>query len=143
LNQILAKAPNHLSAMVLLLAGQGRLPAHLSLAGSLEAIDHGAYDILAALDQDVTAASQLDGGKVASAAAAVRRLRPQVHPRTRDLCDAIIELGDLINHYLDTPPNSRRSFDVMRSRFDAVGRRIEAQYQALGNDPGVMEELLR
>lgn len=143
LNQVLTSAPNHLSARILLLAGQGRLPSQLSLVGSLEAIDHGAYDILSALDQDVTAASQLDGGKVASAVTAVRRLRSQVHPRTRELCDTIIELGDLIRNYLDTPPNSRRSFEVMRNQFEAVGRRIDAQYQSLGSDPEVMEELLR
>lgn len=143
LSQVLARAPNHLSARVLLLAGQGRLPSQLSLPGSLEAIDHGAYDILAALDQDVTAVSQLDGGKVAAAVGAMRRLRPQVHPRTRELCDTIIELGDLIRGYLDTPPSSRRSFEVMRNQFGAVGRRIDAQYQSLASDPGVMEELLR
>ncbi len=90
LRDIVKRQPNHLSATILLMIAEGRLPQRLSPAGSLNAVDVAVQDIVKSTMHDLTTASVLDKNSISKARVALRQIKDKLDPRTVPVASAWI-----------------------------------------------------
>ena len=88
LRNLAKTAPDHISVRLLLAMAEGKLPATLSPAGSLQAVELAVTDALEGTSQEVLAKSNLDRGKVSAARSRLQQLRTKLDKRTLPLTDA-------------------------------------------------------
>lgn len=142
LQQVLKNSPNNLSAKYLLLYASGRVPQVLSLAGSLNAIDNTAGDLIAAIKANK--GDSFDGiGKssVGSSLTRLQALRIRCDPRTRPYADAIIDFGAAVKEALDRPAQTGPRALEYRNKIRGAASSVESALSRLLNDPAVREEL--
>lgn len=141
LTAILEKAPNCLSARYLLAYAQGRLPAALSLSGSIEQTDVSGMAILQAIQKDLNASSSLRPDDVGGAINRLRNLRPRTDRRVWPYLDALVSYGEILRGAIVNPIRSGARAQEVSQRIDGAVDRIHSSKQALFADPQVIEEL--
>lgn len=141
LQAILKKTAHCLSAKHLLLYAQGRLPASLSLAGSIQETDSNGDALLAAIDKDINAESSLRLDDVGGAINRLRNLRPRLDKRVWPYLDAIVNYGEIIRGAIVNPIRSGARANDVRSKAMQAAKNIQSTKQALLADPQVVEEL--
>jgi len=139
----LQKAPNHLSAALLLADASGRLPKTLTLRGSLEALDRATASVIGAIDQDLTATSTLDRGRIAAASSDLSRLRPKIDPRTRPYADSLEDFSKILSDGVARPPTTQRADVELSQRLAMAIRRVQAEEKKLQDNPAIREELMQ
>jgi hypothetical protein len=145
LRKVVSAAPHHLSARLLLEYSEGRLPATLSLAGSIEAIDRESGDVIAAI-REASANRNLGGLKKDSLGDTVyrlRRLRPIMHPETRRLLDSIESFSSIIRNILSNPPRSATTAQKASDSIAEAGGIVQSENQKLRTNPEVVAELMK
>ncbi len=95
LQRVIAAAPNHLSAQVLLDWGTGKR-TQVSLGGSMEAIDRYGPTVLRAFRASNNELKSVPKPAVAQEMAALRVMRERVDPAMRPWADAILRFGDAL-----------------------------------------------
>ncbi|MES2467207.1 MAG: S16 family serine protease [Verrucomicrobiota bacterium] len=144
LRKVIAAAPHHLSARLLLDFAEGRASAILSLTGSLEAIDREGQEVLQAirvsLKQQNLSGIRKDG--LGDALFRLRRLRGQMHPETRPLLDSMENYSRLVRAFLSNPPRTEAFISKAVSGIQSAGSLVDQQYRALKANPEVMAELM-
>ncbi|MEZ0386660.1 MAG: S16 family serine protease [Verrucomicrobium sp.] len=139
LEGIVAAAPNHISARILLAVTDGRLPKQLSAPGSLEAVDQALAAVAEATGSDLTATSSLDSGKLGVARNKLQRLRVMIDTRVHPYVDAWVNWATLADQII-----TRRAMNAqLLQQFRAAGARINAEGKKLEGNSGFMEEVLR
>jgi len=135
LRRIIQLTPNHASARVLLLQALGRAPDHLTLQGSLTAIDRTALPLIQGLGNT---SFGLDGAGVdlkhdqfAEAAYGIRRLRSTLHPDARTAADTIMEYAERIRELKNHPPNNPANYNRVVREINTVGRDLVTEYNRL------------
>lgn len=141
LSAILEKAPNCLSARHLLAYAQGRLPAALSLSGSIEQTDASGMAILQAIQKDLNASSSLKPDDVGGAINRLRNLRPRTDRRVWPYLDSLVSYGEILRGAIVNPIRSGARAQEVSQRIDGAVDRIHSTKQALFADPQVIEEL--
>lgn len=141
LTAILEKAPNCLSARYLLVYAQGRLPAALSLSGSIEQTDASGMAILQAIQKDLNASSSLRPDDVGGAINRLRNLRPRTDRRVWPYLDSLVSYGEILRGAIVNPIRSGARAQEVSQRIDGAVDRINSTKQALFADPQVIEEL--
>ncbi len=142
LREIVARAPNHLSAKLLLDAAVGGLPRQLSLVGSLEAIERSAATVLEAARGQKDGIGALDKDELAAAIIELRRTRAKLDERTRDYADSIEEFGRRVSDYQNSPPRGVPLTRKAIAEIQASAQRIETEVRKIKNDTEMMEELM-
>ena len=116
LQSVLSKAPHCLSARHLLLYAQGRLPASLSLSGSIQETDVSGQSLLAAIDKDINTESSIQLDDVGGAINKLRNLRPKLDKRVWPYLDAIVNYGEIIRGAIVNPIRSGARANDVRSK---------------------------
>lgn len=142
LQAVLAKAPHCLSAKYLLMFAQGRPPASVSLAGSLEATDQNAQALVAALRRDFkSVVGSLRQDELGGSLNRLRNLRPRFDQRVWGYLDCLVDYGEIVRGVILNPVRSSARAQEFRQRADAAAERVLAAKQALLAVPEVREEL--
>lgn len=142
LQAVLAKAPHCLSAKYLLMFAQGRAPAAVSLAGSLEATDQNAQALVAALQRDFkSAVGSLRQDELGGSLNRLRNLRPRFDQRVWGYLDSLVDYGEIVRGVIVNPVRSAARAQEFRQRADTAAERVLAAKQALLAVPEVREEL--
>ena len=142
LRNIIALAPNHLSARLLLLKGLGKEPTQLSLAGSLLTIDRAAAPLIRALEQEKFENNDdLSGDEYADAISKIKRVRAQLDSRTHPCADAIVDYSVFIREWVNDRPSSRNKQIELVGNIKKSGDRVGGEYDKLHKRPDVREEL--
>ena len=129
LNEVLALAPNHLSARVLLSEIQGELPKHLSLERTIAEFSALSWPYLALMAPDRQ--YQYDGNDTSDfnrITAELDELKYMAHPKMVTAIQRLIGYGEYIK--------------LRSNRDDAALRRADAireELEKLRNDPEIME----
>jgi hypothetical protein len=142
LQQALADAPNCLSAKYLLMHAQGRTPVTLTLAGSLDAVEGGGSDIVAAVKAG-GGYTALQSQGLGSSIGKLSLLRPKVDPRVRPYLDGILNFANLVKEVRDRPPTSNSRGQEMSTKIMAAAESADDALSRLLGDPAVVEELKR
>jgi hypothetical protein len=140
LQQALADAPNCLSAKYLLMHAQGRTPVTLTLAGSLEAVEGGGSDIVAAVKAG-GGYTALQSQGLGNSIGKLSLLRPKVDARVRPYLDGILNFASLVKEIRDRPPSSASRTQEMSSKIMAAAESADEALSRLLGDPAVVEEL--
>jgi len=142
LQAVYEKAPNSLSAKYLLLFAQGRLPATLSLGGSLEAADANALGLVSSIQKDFKGTvSSLKQDELGGTLNRLRNLRPRLDQRVWGYVDALVDYGEIVRSEVLNPARTNAKFNEMAARARlAAGVAVEAK-KALMADPEVLEDL--
>jgi hypothetical protein len=145
LQQVLKDAPNNLSAKYLLMHATGKVPLTLSLAGSLEAIDNSAAELISAIKsnkgQSSSSFSGVGKASVGSNITRLQSLRARCDMRTRAYADAIIRFGFAVKEVQDRPPGSAARAQVLINAINGSASSVQSELDRLLSDPKVREEL--
>jgi hypothetical protein len=141
LQQVLADAPNHLSAKYLLMHAQGRTPVTLTLAGSLDAVESGGSDIIAAIKAGRNGYDALKSQGLGSSIGKLSLLRSKVDARVRPYLDGILTFANLVKEVRDRPPSSGSRKQEMSLKIMAASESADDALSRLLGDPAVVEEL--
>lgn len=144
LQQVLKDSPNNLSAKYLLMHATGKVPQTLSLAGSLNAIDNAAADLVSAIKSkrsNASSFSSVGGTSVGSNITRLQALRARCDMRARAYADAIIRFGHAVKEAQDRPPNSGARAQVLINAINGSAKMVETELDRLLSDPKVREEL--
>jgi hypothetical protein len=141
LHTVLSHAPNHLSAKYLLLAGAGKTPRSLSLAGSLDAIEHAASELVSAIKLGGQSADSLRKDVVGSSITRLQNLRARCDPRVQPYADAVIRFGEAVKELQDRPPNTAARGQVMVKAINAAASAADSEMSRLASDPSIREAL--
>ncbi len=139
LREVLKAAPNHESARLLLMEGEGRSPSKLSLLGSLNQIDRVTKPIMVVMKTGNVENSVDD---LMSSIFALRRMRTRLDPRTKACSDALEDLSGKLKELGDSKLSSAGTkyqdlIDSVVQSWDKVG----AEYKRIESDPRIQEEL--
>ncbi len=143
LREVIAKAPNHLSARLLLDKATGRAPRTLSLGGSLESIEKSTASLLEAARVGGARRGPLAPDDLATALGELRRVRGMLDRRTWKYADSIQDFGTLVRDFQNAPP---RGANAQRKKLIAIqeaAEHIDAEVRKIRNNKEMMEELMR
>lgn len=140
LRNLAKTAPHHLSARLLLALAEDKLPAALSPAGSLHAIELAITDALEGTSAELLAKSNLDRGKTAAARGKLQQLRPKLDKRTHPLADAWITWCQSVERLTATAGSLDDS--LVNAHKTAV-KRLQAEEEKLRTNADFREDLLR
>ena len=144
LRECVRLTPNHLSARYLFLAATGQTESQLSLQGSLEYIDRSAAPMLRVLRQgDFEERTAFSGDEFADATSALRRIRPTLDPRTRDICDAIVDYAKEMRTFVNHRPTSYNGLRTLVGRINATGQSVGSAYDKLESSVDYQEEVMK
>jgi hypothetical protein len=124
LEKVLAAAPAHLSARVLLEWGTGKR-THISLGGSMDAIDRYAPTMIRAYRAPNNEAVKLPKEKITQEAAVLRVLRERVDPKVRTYADALYRFGEALQKSQAPGGNSKANQTLM----DTAREQARVQWQ--------------
>lgn len=145
LRKVVAAAPHHLSAKLLLESAEARGPQSMSIAGSLEAIDFEAGDLMDAVKSSIGSMglSGLKEDKLGDAVFRLSRIRGKMHPETRPLLDSIENFSKVVRGFLNNPPNSAAYANKAAEAIQAASNKVSLAERALKSKPEVVAELMR
>ncbi len=141
LASIVAAAPNHLSARLLLQVSLKQAPQFLTLRGSMDQIDQTAEAIFKASctrQTDVLAPNELDK--------ALKRfvlLRPKLEPRVRRYADSACELGHILLRFQKTPPRTPAAQSEYAASLKGAASQVDTELDLLRTDRAVADELFK
>ena len=143
LRSVVRVIPNHLSAKYLLLKAVGRNPSHLTLIGSVQAIDRKAAPLLHHLQEgNFDVEDRLARDNFAHTISALGRLRPLLDARTRPCADAIIRYSGFVRTAFNNPPRARRAQVELLANIKKSGSDVGNQYEKLFDREDVKKELM-
>lgn len=141
LQAVLAAAPNHESARLLLLSSTGGGPGTLSLRGSFDEIDRVTRPILRIFE---TGEINNTADGLSTSMFALRRIRAKLDPRARDAADALEDLSQILKALDESKLNSSSPrFNQMFAEFKSKLDKVRTAYNALASDPAIQEELIQ
>ncbi len=145
LRKVLAAAPHHLSAKLLLEYAEGRAPAMLSLTGSIEVIETESSDVLKSIRTSLkdNSLSGLKKDTLGDAVYRLKRLRTRMHPETRPLLDSMEAFSTQVRAFLTNPPRTSVMVNRAAENISAAGSLVDQHYEALRANPEVMAELMK
>lgn len=145
LRKVVAAAPHHLSAKLLLEAAEARGAQNMSLAGSLEAIDFEAGDLMDAVKSSIGSMglSGIKEDKLGDAVFRLSRIRGKLHPETRQLLDSIENFSKVVRGFLNNPPNSAAYANKAAEAIRAASDKVSLAEKVLKSKPEVVAELMR
>ena len=143
LREILALAPNHLSAELLLAKATGSGPRTLSLLGSLESIEKSAASLLQAARDQREVRDPLLKDELAAAVGGLRRVRAKLDRRTWDYADSIQDFGNLVREFQDAPPRGGAMRQKKLRAIQSSAQKIETEVRKIRNNKEMMEELMQ
>lgn len=142
LQSVLQKAPHSLSAKYLLMYAQGRLPANLSLGGSLEAADSSAIGLVQSIETDFKGSlSTLRPDELGGTLNRLRNLRPRLDRRVWPYVDAVVDYGEIVRTEVVNPSRTVGKFNEMVGRARQAASIAGAAKKTLLADPQVREDL--
>jgi hypothetical protein len=128
LQQVLTKAPHHLSAKVLYDWGTGKR-ATLSLNGSVDYIDRGAADLIHARSARPDEALKTPKQAVADNVARLRYVRERLDPVARPYAEALLKLGEVLQKAAGSSSRApARLTGAMQKEFDAARDTATAEW---------------
>jgi hypothetical protein len=135
-------APNNLSAKYLLMFATGKVPQSLSLAGSLDAVENAAADLISSIKANKGQnANALRKDVVGSSITKLQSLRAKCDPRLRAYAEAIIRFGSAVKEAQDRPANSAARASVLSDMINTAAGSADSEFNRLINDPKIREEL--
>ncbi len=137
LKSIVKTAPNHLSARLLYLHGVKKGPRHLSLPGSLTAIDR-ASGTFAQMLIDGTYMDTGHDDALRNFISDMKRLRPMLDQRTKAFSDTYEDLAD----YVKKIRGRKILNDQIRRELSEMSRQVGGERNKLLNNREIREELL-
>ena len=144
LQEIQRAAPNNLSAKYLLMYASGKQPLTLGLAGSIEAVENAAAEMVASIKATTSKSySSLKGDTVGSSLTRLQTLRSKCDARVRPYLDGIIDFGGLVKQALDRPPTSSARASEIDSAIQKTIHTARNEYRLLVENPAIREELER
>ena len=145
LRKVTAAAPHHLSARLLLEYAEGRAPAMLSLAGSIEVIESETSDVLKSINTTLkdSSLSGLKKDGLGDAVYRLKRLRTRMHPETRPLLDSMEAFSMQVRAFLASPPRSATMFNRAAQGISSAGSLVDENFKSLRANPEVMAELMK
>ncbi|MDB6069680.1 MAG: Sporulation protease LonB, partial [Verrucomicrobiales bacterium] len=145
LRKVVAAAPHHISAKLLLEFAEARGPQSMSLAGSLEAIDFEAGDLMDAVKSSIGSMglSGIKEDKLGDAVFRLSRIRAKMHPETRPLLDSIENFSKVVRGFLNNPPNSAAYANKAVEAIQTASSKVSQAERALKSKPEVVAELMR
>ena len=142
LKSILAKAPHCLSAKYLLMYAEGRMPARLTLGGSLEAAQNRSQGLVNAIDNDASGGiDSLQGDEVGAMISRLSKLRPMMDPRIHPYADAVVDYGRVVREALLNPIKSGARYEAFVRDLNLKASAAKAAHGRIVNDPAIREEL--
>ncbi|MDF1755799.1 MAG: hypothetical protein P1U89_23620 [Verrucomicrobiales bacterium] len=139
LAKVVELAPNHLSARILWMKAQNRVPVTLSIVGSLEEIDKVLGSLPAAAKADLNSSNRPALTEIGAARSKLQRLRSKVDVRVKDYLDAWIEWASVADDFL----SSRTTYSFAEGKLKMAYQKSEAEKKKLLQDVSVQEELLQ
>jgi hypothetical protein len=135
-------APNNLSAKYLLVYANGRVPQSLTLAGSLDAVENAAAELIDSIKaNNGQSHNALRKDVVGSSITRLQNLRAKCDPRIRPYADSVVRFGSAVKEAQDRPANSTTRANLLVSTISAAARTAESEFKRLINDPMIREEL--
>jgi len=143
LRSVLASAPHHLSARLLLNLAEGRGATVLSASGSLEAIQSEGAALISGIRGGDP--GKLGKDKVADALKGLNNLRPRLDKRTHAYADALLDFGRAFRQYTTgtNVPATRTETEKAIDDIRAKGSRVTAEFDKLRSDQLLMETVLQ
>lgn len=141
LRQVLADAPTHYSARLLLLHATGQAPKTLSPGGSWAQVAKSGDVLIRAVKDRST--DTLAPDALGVAISNLTRLRPVLDPRLRRYADSLTDLGAEIRQVKLRPPRSEPEQVKALDRIYARASAADSEYEKLKADKALMEEVLR
>lgn len=142
LNEVLAAAPNHLSASIMLAHALGKAPPTLSLQGSVAFIDTTAFKMVDVIDNGkVAKIGAFDEHQVADAVGELKRMRLRLDQRTWKWADVLITYGTQLHEWQTNRPKSVNNQNKLVDSINAAGDRARAERKTLMSNKEVVEEL--
>lgn len=143
LDAILLKAPNCLSAKLLLSFARGTPPTSLSIGGSLTAVDSSAEALVKASQnaEGMAANTSLNGDELRSTLNALRNLRPKLDRRLWSYADSLTYIGETIRGQILNPVTSGARYNDYVKNIDRGCAALRSARNTLNSDPQIMEEL--
>lgn len=138
---ILAKAPNHQSARLLLMAGQGRGPKTYSLAGSFNEMNIVADPFLTAI-QSGGLGKQMADKTYGDALFKMRQLRPKLDKRTRGYHDAMTDLVAFWREWGEKDIKGRSKALEGERKFKEALVRLQSEQAALQSNKEIADEMM-
>ncbi len=140
LQAILAELPQHLSAKLLLMVAERRLPTRLSTRGSLDLIDERAGFIIQAV-KTPTSADSLAADLLANALSRLRQVRPTFDPRILPYADALANFGQIVRDVRTRPPiRTPSEAEKVRARIVRAAEQVDTEMQRLLTDRVLIED---
>lgn len=141
LRKVLASAPNHLSAKLLLDMATGTGTKALSAAGSLEAIHSESEALVSGIRSG--APEKLSKDKIADALSRLTAIRPRLDKRTTAYADALVDFGKAFRQYSadggpDTASEAQKAVLDLRSK----ASRVSSEWDKLRTDQALMETVM-
>ena len=140
LRSVLASAPNHLSAKLLLELAEGKGSKVLSAAGSLEAINSESEALLAGLRSGKP--EKLAKDKLADSLSRLNAIRPRLDKRTAPYADSLLDFGKAFRFYSGDSPDTRTEAVKALSDLQTKGKRVQAEWDKLRSDQALMETVM-
>ncbi|MCX6857128.1 MAG: hypothetical protein NTV80_19730 [Verrucomicrobia bacterium] len=143
LDAILLKAPNCLSAKLLLSFARGTPPTSLSIGGSLTAVDSSAEALVKASQnaEGMAANTSLNGDELRSTLNALRNLRPKLDRRLWSYADSLTYIGETIRGQILNPVTSGARYNDYVKNIDRGCAALRSARNTLNSDPQILEEL--
>jgi len=141
LGAIVEKAPNHQSARLLLLAGQGKGPKIYSLAGSFNEMNIAAAPFLAAIGKGGLGQKMADK-TYGDALFQMREIRPKLDERTRGYHDAMTDLVAFWREWGEKDTKGRSKAKEGERKFKEALVRLQSEQAALQSNKEIADELM-
>ena len=138
---IVKRAPGHVSARLLMLAGQGRGPKTLSLAGSFTEMNKAADPFLRAIAQG-DLGKKLADQTYGDALFKMREMRPKLDARTRKYHDAMTDMVSFWREWGEKKISSRSKALEAQRKFNAAVGRLNAERDALRANKEIADEMM-
>ena len=141
LQQVLAAAPMHGSARLLLLHATGQAPKTLSAGGSwAQLAKSGDLLMRAARDRST---DNLAPDAVGNVVSHIHKLRASLDPRLRRYADSLADLGTEIRQVKNQPKRTAAEQMKARDRIRTRADNADSEFEKLRANQELMEELLR
>ena len=140
LQSILQVLPEHLSAKLLLMIAERRLPGRLSTRGSLDVIDQRAGFIIEAVKKPAST-DTLATDQLANALTRLREVRPLFDARILPYADALANFGQMVREIRTRPAiRSVAEAERVRARLMRAAEAVDTALSQIQTDRSLMED---
>lgn len=144
LTRLTTQMPNHLSARYLVLQGQGRLPRHLSLDGSLDALFDSAGPVLTVLTaKEIKQFPRLSRNAYQNTLKDLNALAHRIDPRTKTLHLELIKFLNQWERMEAFDARDQRTWQNMVNEWLETRSRIGQETSRLTQDPEYIRKVVQ